>query len=423
MFVYTLYNIAIKLVDGVFHKMNTTGLVKLLSADNKLRKFIEGQNGIIAMTNHSRESKPTIWIHAASFGEFGVARPIVRQLRKSYHIVLTFFSSTGYEATRQYLGTSQSDADEIYYLPLDTSSNAMMFVRATHPEKVIFIISELWPNYLFTLKELKIPTYLVSAKISTRSSVMRWYGGLLRKSLQCFTHIICLDDTSKLNLKRIGISNVTVMGDPLFDNAVNIANREYHNSIIERFCEGKQIFIAGSIHDKKDLELVSYLANKNPNDKFIFVPHEIHEEGLRDIKYHLKGKCKLYSSCDDKSIFFDVQVLVIDFLGALASIYRFGTYAYVGGGFTPFLHSVIEATVYGLPVAFGPETRRKTTPQQLQTLGIGKIVHNGRELNAWYRSLKGNQQALATIREKAIDYTNENQGATNKVLQIILRDE
>ena len=205
----------------------------------------------------------------------------------------------------------------------------------------------------------------------------------------------------------------------MFDNAVVNSRKEYTNEKVERFCSGHKVFIAGSIHDKNDLDMVSYVANKNRDDKFIFVPHEISEETLNAIKYHVEGKSLLYSECDKDTNLDDVQVLVIDFLGALAQLYRYCDYAYVGGGFTPFLHSVIEATVYGLPVAFGPRIERKTTPLQLVELGIGMIVKDGKQLNTWYKSLKNDAQVLDTIKSKARIYTNNNTGATDNIIQMI----
>lgn len=420
--VYTLYNIVTKLIDVFFAFLNTTHIVLLLPSNNKVRKFVQGQYHLLNRIEQNKISKETIWVHAASLGELGVARPIIQELRKMYgcHILLTFFSSTGYEATSKYLGRKVCDADEIYYLPLDTKQNASRFLRLISPQKAIFIVSEIWPNYLKELKKRSVPTYLISAKINADNAVMKWYGWLVKDAFKCFTHISCLDEKSMKLLARIGIKQVSVMGDPLFDNAIAIAKKDYSNRVIENFCSQHDVFIAGSIHDKKDLELVSYVANMNRHDKFIFVPHEIYPEMLRQIKYVLKGCCKLYSECDENTDLAPVQVLVIDFLGALSSIYRFCKYAYVGGGFTPYLHSVIEATVYGLPVAFGPKINRKVVTQQLIEIGVGEIVETGKELNLWYCSLKSNPDKLDKIRKRAIDYTKENKGATGKVVKMLM---
>ena len=116
----------------------------------------------------------------------------------------------------------------------------------------------------------------------------------------------------------------------------------------------------------------------------------------------------------------DIQVLVIDFVGALARIYRYGTWAYVGGGFTPYLHSVIEATAYGLPVAFGPKIHRKPMLRKMMALGIGQSVKTADELDDWFIPLRKNTELLANIRQKAIAFMQQNSGVAEKVVSIIL---
>lgn len=417
-----LYNKVVELSDKLIRQPFFTKVLGMYSKDSKAYKFVVGHARTAVKIHAGVRRDNVVWTHVSSLGELAVVRPVIKELRIKYgkHVVLTFFSPTGYEASVPYLGTSYADADEIYYMPIDTMANARWFIDSVNPQSVIFAISEIWPNYLDELRRRKIPTYLVSAKITRNSSICKPYGGLIRDSYMCFTHIACLNKESKEILLSHGVKNVSIIGDPLFDNAIAISNKEYENAVIQRFCEGNYVFIAGSIHDKKDLEMVSFLANANPNDKFIFVPHEIHEEILTQIKYKLVGACLLYSECDENTDFSDIQVLVIDFLGALSRIYRFCRYAYVGGGFTPYLHSVIEATVYGLPVAFGPRIERKVTPLQMVEMGIGKIVTNGRELDKWYKSLRQDDNSLEQIKLLAERYTSQNAGATRSIIDMVL---
>lgn len=417
-----IYNVILYLVEHFIKVMNSTGMTKLMSEESKTRKFFLEQATAIERVKEipANPSIETIWVHASSLGEYGVARPIIRRLKEERRcrVVLTFFSPTGYLAVTG-MRDSYSEADYIMILPLDTSTNAKVLIDAVRPGRAIFVISELWPNYMSELRRQGIATFLVSALITRRSSSTKWYGGLLRDTLRKFTRIMVLDSISEHNLREMGISNVSVTGDPLFDNAVAVANQSYRNEIIERFCGQDKVFIAGSISDGKDLDIVSYVANANRKQKFIFVPHEIYEEGLNEIIASIERKSLLYSECSADTDFSDVQVLIIDFMGALSKIYRYCRYAYVGGGFTPYLHNIIEATVYGLPVAFGPKIYRKNTPSEMVALGIGKVVRNGRELDRWFKSIKYDEIALDSMRKKAVNYTLDNSGATDEVIKII----
>ena len=164
---------------------------------------------------------------------------------------------------------------------------------------------------------------------------------------------------------------------------------------------------------------MSYLANRNKDTKFIFVPHEISEEGLNEIRFHLDGYSILYSECTTETDFTRYQTLIIDFIGSLAKIYRYCKWAYVGGGFTKYLHSVVEPAAYGIPVAYGPCTQRQPTAKLLKEQGIGMIIRNKHELNKWFRHLKANSSIYEELKQETKKYTYENRVPINQIISII----
>lgn len=420
MITHTLYNVSIELfniVIGLINKLH-------IPLNNKISKFIKGQDYILLSIRKemSECNEKVYWVHASSYGEYNVIKPVLKKLRETENccIVFTFFSPTGIKILKK-LKPDITFIDHLFYLPIDTPQNATEFIKTVKPVKAIFVISEIWINYLEELHNKGIPTYLISAIITKRSVLFKWYGGIFRHAISQFTRIMVLNEMSRQLLSLIGINDVTVCGDPLFDNAIDISRQPYNNKIIERFKASTKngIFIAGSISDKKDLSLVSGLANKYRHQKCIFVPHEICEENLNAIIYNLKGEALLYSECDETTDFINTQVLIIDFLGALSKIYRYSNWAYVGGGFTPYLHSVIEATVYGLPVAFGPRTERKITPTQLIHYGIGVKINRKNDLDKWYKTLNDNPEKMIKIKENASKYIKSNMGATEQIINII----
>lgn len=415
-----VYNIIIGIVNFVLRIYS-----KFLS-DKSRRKFslfVKGQQHILKhiateMSAENADGVPVIWFHAASLGELAAIRPIISKLKEecTCRIVLTFFSPSGYRA----LADKHPGIDHVFYLPLDTRHNVRAFLDIVHPVKAVFAISEYWPNYLQELKYRAIPTYLVSAIIRDNSPFFRRYGSIYRKALSTYTHFYVLDEHSSFNLSMLGYSNnVTVCGDPLFDNANIIARTQWHDKTIEHFVGGEKVFIAGSIHDENDLQIVSALANQHRDTRFIFVPHDVTPAVISNIKSTIEGTAVTYSEYAITDEPPTAQVLIIDFVGALAYMYRYATWAYVGGGFTPLLHSVIEATIYGLPVAFGPQIYRKVTPTQLIQFGIGQVVTNAEELQQWFAALKHDDERLERIREAARAYVAQNLGATRRIVDTI----
>lgn len=422
---YTLYNIVMRLGMLVFNIINHVKCKSESSPTSKLTKMVAGQKGLLQTINERLGNCETekIWVHVASLGEYGVARPIIQQLRTSnYAIVLTVFSPSAYEVLES-KSTVKKEVDYVFYLPWDTPSNVRQFLDIVNPVRAVFIISEYWINYLRELGRRGIPIFFVSSLIPRDSYLLKWYAKPIRQAIPKQTSFMVLDEDSKQNLHRIGLDNVSVVGDPLFDNALNIAHTPYANNVIERFCSTacEGVLVAGSISDLKDLKIVSSFANSHRNIKCIFVPHEISEENINLIKYHLDGWAELYSDCTPETDFTKRQVLIIDFMGALSCIYRYGQWAYVGGGFTPYLHSVIEPVVYGLPVVFGPCIQRKVTPQQMMNLGIGKIVTSAKEFSLWIEYWASDEKEKARIRQTALEYASSNAGATKKVVEAILK--
>ncbi len=388
--------------------------------NRKFPEFVKGRIGLVRRIDAEMRSVPSegpvVWFHASSLGEYAIARPLIARIKADGKatVVLTFFSPSGYRALKD----NHPGVDHLFYLPLDTRSNVRGFLEAVKPKVAVFMVSEYWPNMLEELKFRAIPTYLVSAIIRNDSSFFRWYGKLFRRTLSSYKRFFVLDDNSLFNLRMLGHTNATLSGDPLFDNASHVARTPWSDPVLDRFTKGAEnVFIAGSISDKRDLALVAGALNCHPGMKSIIVPHDISAGSVKAIAKAMDCKCAVYSQLTPESDISDAGAIIIDCVGKLAYIYRYATMAYVGGGFTPFLHSVIEATVYGLPVSFGPCIERKVTPQQLMDLGIGAMVTTPEELSAWIDSMT--PEKLAEVKTLAEEYVNRNLGATAEIVKTI----
>lgn len=423
----TIYNILMELLQVICFWLTKLKLIHpKANKRHKIRHFIVNSQNALAQLNdiENRRNlhKTAYWFHAASLGEYGVIRPIMKQLHESSecYILLTFFSSTGVLAL-QNKSVEDIYADDVIALPIDTYLNARRFVKHIHPNKVVFAISDIWYNYIHALKKKDIPVYLVSALIRKKSIYFRWYGYMFRHALLSFTRILVQNQESADNLRDLDYTAVDIVGDSLFDNAITTAQKSYHNAVIERFCQyaPEGIFMVGSISDEKDLQLVAQLANVHKDVKFIFVPHEISVDKLRHLCLQIESSSRLYSNCCTDTDFTNIQVLVIDYIGELSRMYRYAKWSYVGGGFTPYLHNILEPAVYGVPVAFGPRTERKSTPDELEKLGIGKKITTFEELDSWFKELRNNDERLAKIQEASQLYFSSKEGSTKTVVKLL----
>lgn len=419
-----LYDIAMRAGRGV---ITAFGRLHPDRNASKFKRFCHGQltatEDADAAMSRLPLGLPTVWVHCASLGEYGIARPIIAGLhrRRACNVVLTFFSPTGYEALHRRIDAGEKvDADAVLYMPLDTRKNACRFLDKAKPTCALFMVSEFWHNYLDELHRRGIPTMLVSAIIRRDSAMMRTYGKIYRHSARCFSRIFALDEASVKRLRQSGVTTASVNGDPLFDNAVIVAATPWHCDAMERFAAGREVFIAGSLHHDADLDLIAGLAEKHPELPMIIVPHEITPDILDAIDRRITGRTMRLSAIDDETDMTGVRGIVVDNVGQLAYLYRLGRWAYVGGGFTRLLHSVIEPVVYGLPVAFGPNIGRKVTPAQLIAEGIGARVTDAGELTAWFESLNGDTARIKSIADAAKKYVERNSGATARVVDAVV---
>ncbi|MDE7412080.1 MAG: 3-deoxy-D-manno-octulosonic acid transferase [Paramuribaculum sp.] len=418
-----VYNSAVNCANAL---LNLYGKCTGSNSRSKLSRFARGRNGIIRHITAEMDSLErkgiTVWIHAASMGEYAVARPIIDELHRRCEctIVMTFFSPSGYETvSRRHPGI-----DRVFYLPIDTRHNAEAFLDAVKPDRAVFIISEIWPNYLQQLKFRGVPSYLVSAIIRPDSSYFKWYGKTFRKALSAFNKVFVLNDDSLINLKMLGSNRGELSGDPLFDNATLVAATPWHDPVIENFCHGRDVFVAGSVNDINDIALVTETANRTADIAgSIIVPHDITPDAIRLITKRLTGNVKLYSQCTADTAFNPGDVLIMDSMGQLAYLYRQATVAYVGGGFTPLLHSVIEPVVYGVPVIFGPNIKRKVTPHEMMDSGIGFMVSTPAGLHDKVVELLADKTRLSEIRDKAAEYVNHRTGSRSRVSEVIINAE
>lgn len=394
------------------------GLIRLVGWKyEKARLWSEGRRNLAQrMRNEIDPSARIVWVHVASLGEFEQGRPIIEEIRRQhpeYKILLTFFSPSGYEIRKNYAG-----ADYIFYLPIDTRRNVRQFLDIAHPEIVIFVKYEFWLNMLSELRRRQIRTFIVSSIFRRNSVFFRPYGGAWRTALETFEVLFVQNKESKELLADLGFDNVAVTGDTRFDRVAEIARSARKVELIERFKGDRPVFIAGSSWGP-DEELLIPLMNDNPNLKFIIAPHEMEESRIARLLQETRGGAVRYTQCNETTDFSHTQLLVLDTVGLLASVYGTATWGYIGGGFGVGIHNTLEAATFGLPIAFGPNYKKFKEACDLISLGAARSIQNYEELAAWFAPLRDDAARLAEASRTARDYTQRHQGATRQIISTI----
>ena len=397
-------------------------LVRLASIFNeKARQFVRGRSNWKAnLQNQIEKDARYIWFHCASLGEFEQGRPVIEEIKKQhpeFKIILTFFSPSGYEIRKNYAG-----ANIISYLPLDTKSNASAFINIVKPEKVFFIKYEFWYFYIAELKKQNVPLYIISAIFRENQQFFKntiggkWY----REILFQFEHFFVQNENSAELLKSIGLNNISVSGDTRFDRVAEIAKAAKKIEVVEKFKGKALLFVAGSTW-KPDEELLAEFINQNKDIKFIIAPHEVSQSNINRIHQLLKKPAISFSKVNEKEIH-NYQVLIIDSIGLLSSLYQYSNVAYIGGGFGVGIHNILEAATFGMPIVFGPNFKKFKEAIDLIQNGGAFSIAKFDELESIFNHLIFDKKLLNKTSEICKKYVEKNVGSTKFIIKIVFNN-
>lgn len=397
----------------------------LISFSNpKAGLWLKGRRGLFKKLSSAfhKNNRPVIWMHCASLGEFEQGLPVLESIRRhypGYTILLTFFSPSGYEVRKNHKA-----ADHIFYLPMDTPAHANRFFNIVQPSLVIFVKYEFWFYYLQEAKQRNIPSLLVSGIFRNDQPFFQWYGSVHKKMLTFFEKLFVQTTTSAELLSSIGFANnLIISGDTRFDRVLEIAGRFEPINLIDHFCKTQPVIVAGSTWTEDD-EALDHFSNTHPQIKCIIAPHDIEEERLQECLTLYKHSI-LYSDYEKayragRPISEETNVLIINNMGMLSSLYHYATICYVGGGFgDDGIHNILEAAVYGKPVVFGPVYDKYFEAEELLDFGGAYSIEDSLELEEILTQLLENNDMRQKAAIASAAYVKSKAGATKKVMDYI----
>ncbi len=364
--------------------------LRLASLSNtKAKAFIKGRKD-----SFNNLPEGAIWMHCASLGEFEQGRPLLERIKKEkpkQQILVTFYSPSGYEHAQ-----TEGIADVICYLPLDYPIRMKRWIATLQPQCLLLVKYELWPNLLKVTQRENIPTHVIAGRFSPRQKRLKWMQQLLKG----ITHFWVQDEASAKHLHSLGIKQVTVVGDSRYDRIYANAQTNKELPLIKAYKGKEKLLVMGSAWPSSIA-----LLEKNPTYKLIVAPHDL--KYVPQIKKQLKGL--LYSQADESNVR-DTQVLIIDNIGLLASIYKYADVAYIGGAFGSGLHNILEAAVYGCPLLFGPMHHNFPEATGLISVGGAKSISNKEEFQKAV-----NDYLKEAPKDAIIHYCENKRGASKKM--------
>jgi 3-deoxy-D-manno-octulosonic-acid transferase len=299
------------------------------------------------------------------------------------------------------------------YLPADTALNARRLLQLLKPTTVYWIKYDFWHFILSEIHLQQIPNYLVCSIFRKEQPFFATWGEFFRQQLTFFTTIFVQDEASKKLLETIKIKAV-VAGDTRFDRVAALAAENKSLEDIDHFCQSKKVMIAGSTW-KVDIDQLKAALSSDFFERYrlVIVPHDVNESNIAYIENQFPGQTIRYTAYSNEIL---SPILIVDCTGILSTIYRHGTFAYIGGGFGASVHNILEAAVYGLPTIFGPHHTKAKEALDLIQLNGAIALTSSNELKQAITYLQ-NEKECQLYSTVAKNYVERNTGATEQILK------
>ncbi|MFT5885828.1 MAG: 3-deoxy-D-manno-octulosonic-acid transferase [Arcticibacterium sp.] len=403
-------------IYSIFIRVFGFGLKVASLFGSKARSRAQHQNNWKTISQNRDLDKKLVWFHCASLGEFEQGRPLIEGFKKkypNYQILLTFFSPSGYEVRKDY-----QEADMVCYLPLDLAHNVNDFLDVLKPDIAFFVKYEFWRNFILGLKLRSIPIISISAIFREDQLYFKPWGSFIRKPLLAIDYFFVQNELSAQLLELIGLGNYNVAGDTRFDRVADALKNIKEISSATKFKSDSKLMVCGSVWEE-DMQVIIPLINTSVDLKFIIAPHEIKEKQISDWESRMAGKSVIrFSKIGGETDLASYDILIIDNIGILSSLYQYGDFAFIGGGFATGLHNILEAATFGMPIFFGFKAYHKFQEAHdlIQEKGAF-AVRDTKQVEKVMEQLLADNKLYQSTKNTTAQYVKNHTGATDVILE------
>lgn len=371
-------------------------------------------------------TKPVVWLHTVSVGEFITAKPIINHIleRGDYDVVVTTTTPT---ASEQVIKSYQNKVLHVYS-PYDLQLFVSLFLNKVKPKLTVILETELWPNTVDACHKRNIPVLIVNGRLSKKSA--DGYGKiswLFLPMIRQISHIAVQNssDAKRFHLLGLAEDKTTITGSIKFDVKITGEMTAKAKQLKKKFSINGQrkIVLAASTHkgeDKIILDAFVKIREQHPNALLLLAPR--HPDRFNDV-YELCRfrKFQLARRSNDTSPEAEDDILLCDTMGELFFLYGSADIAIVGGSFVENGgHNYIEAAAWGIPVLSGPSTFNFAQISDLLIKAGGlQIAENSDDLAEKITVFLSDNEARTRCGEAALAVTLQNRGATAKTTALI----
>ena len=401
-------------------------LLYLLSR-SKYRGHLAGRLGRLPDLSPLKGRSPRIWVHALSVGEVNAASALVTAISQRWQgagIICSATTATGLTALKKKLGRT---AHVITTAPFDLLPLVNKVIKAMSPDCFILVETDVWPNWIWSMRQSGIPTMLVNGSLSSRSAERLSHLGPAKDILYGGFDLLAMQSPyDRERLLRLGFSTdrVSAPGNLKYD--LEVPQIDESEKVLLRESIGLEptapLWVAGSTHPgEEELILAAHKDLKQvfPGLQLLLAPRDPKrgpelESLAREMGFKAVRRSAVTKSCD-------VDIVVLDTLGEHPKCYSLCDIAFIGGTLVNIGgHNLLEPAAYGVPVLFGPYVESaRTIAEDLLACGGGRRVSGKEELQGVLNKLLEDISERRNMGGRAKDLLQKNQGAVSRYLDLV----
>lgn len=370
---------------------------------------------LLAINLPRASTKPTIWLHCVSVGEVKASFPIVEKIRSIYPefaFVISTVTATGQqEALKTF-----PDANEHFLLPTDFSWAMKRLVARINPSILILSETDFWYHLLSEVKKRGGKIVVINGKISPTSLKKFTRGAFFAKRLFALPDLFLVQsEVYQFAFRKLGVlpEKVHVTGNlkmaPSNRPIISEKKIELQNSL--SITDHDFVITIASTHDKEEEILLRQLLplwENYPDIRIILAPR--HLERLPTVQLILEQlnlSYFLYSHRQENKR--AVQVILIDCMGMVSSLYQISKLAIVAGSYISTVggHNIFEPIQVGVPVIYGPYMYgQQSLEEKVKVSGAGRTIP-AEDLSTFIQSYVEDPQISLQMQKGAKDLFRE----------------
>lgn len=409
------------LYQGAFAAMLPLS-VPMLAAKRGFSHYRATLRGRLAKALPEPPAAPgSLWIHAVSVGEVGVAATLTRLLPASLPLCVTTVTPTGQAQARRLFSGRAS----VGYLPFDLAFAVRRFFAAVSPRLLVLCEGDYWPLVLREARRRRMPILVVNGRMSDRAfGNQQRLGPINRLFYEPVDFFAMQTEEDRERLVSLGVdpTRVAVGGNLKFDSLPPASKPELEATVAALAGE-RPVLVAGSTLEGEEEALLAALGELG-RDRFLLVLAPRHPERWDAVEKLIRGRgfsCLRRSRLAEAEAGAAPEVLLLDSLGELAALYRLATVAFVGGTLVPKGgHNPLEPAHFGVPILVGPSMFNfREIAERFSKADAWKQLEKPGQLPAALRSLLDDRPAAAALGARAQALLEANRGAAARTLALI----